>query len=248
MNLLNEKEEIEIEFWKNDENEKPGSQSIENIANKMQQALIFLAALEEIKAHDKSFSSPAHALELGGGQGWASCLLKKEYLDCHVTASDISPHAIGSLGKWERIFDVKVDNSFACQSYDVPVESESLDLIFTFSAAHHFVLHKETFVEANRVLKKGGKLIYMYEPVTPSFWYPLAKWRVNRKRPDIPEDLLIPRHLLKYASELVMSMQTINFPNTQNRGAFEKLYYAILTCVPVLNRLVPSTAILIFTK
>lgn len=248
MNLLHEKEKIEIEFWKNDENEKPESQSTENIANKMQQALIFLAALEKIKVHDKSFSSPLDVLELGGGQGWASCVLKKEYIDCRVTVSDISPHAIASLDKWERIFDVKVDNSFACQSYDVPADSESFDLIFAFAAAHHFVLHKETFAEAKRLLKKGGKLIYMYEPVTPNFWYPLAKWRVNRKRPDIPEDLLLPRHLSKYASELDMSMQTIYFPNTQNRGALEKLYYAMLTRIPVLNRLIPSTAILVVTR
>ncbi len=121
-------------------------------------------------------------------------------------------------------------------------------MIFAFAAAHHFVLHEETFIEAKKKLRLGGKLIYIYEPVTPKFLYSLAKWRVNRKRPDIPEDLLMPNQLSKYAANLNMQMQTIYFPNTSNRGFIEWIYYSILDRIPFLNKLIPSTAILIVTK
>ena len=82
--ILKEKEKIEIDFWKNDLHEKPSSTSIYNILNKCTQGIIFLEALEKLEENNFSFGNVSKALELGAGQGWASCILKTKYPNCNL--------------------------------------------------------------------------------------------------------------------------------------------------------------------
>jgi len=51
---------------------------------------------------------------------------------------------------------VKLDGVFPCSSYEIPVESASLDLIFCYAAAHHFMAHRRTLREIHRVLAPAG--------------------------------------------------------------------------------------------
>jgi ubiquinone/menaquinone biosynthesis C-methylase UbiE len=181
------KQAIEIAFWRDAENESPESDSVHNIVNKASDAAILLDCID--RHRDKLVANGARVLELGGGQGWASCLYKKLVPSAVVTATDISPYAIASLPKWERVFNTRIDHSYACRSYETTEQDASIDLVFCFAAAHHFLAHKRTLREIHRVLKPGGKAIYFYEPVTPTYLHKLAHRRINRKRPDVPEDV-----------------------------------------------------------
>ena len=124
---LHAKEQLEIDAWRDSPTEAPGVETIKNLVNKLTDApVVFLEAFER---HRSRFESANHILELGAGQGWASCLVKKRLgPGKQVIASDLSPFAIESLGMWERVFDVRLDASFHCRSYEIPVEAGSVDL------------------------------------------------------------------------------------------------------------------------
>ncbi len=242
---IESKQKIEIEYWRDSEHESPESESIHNIINKASDAGVLLDCLN--RHHDK-LAAIGNILELGAGQGWASCVYKRLFPNAHVTATDISEFAIRSLHKWERLFEVKIDNSYACTSYETNEKSTSIDQIFCFAAAHHFLAHNRTLYEISRVLKPGGMAFYFYEPATPRYLYSLAHWRVNRKRPQVPEDVLITSELHKLAKQNGLDLHVDYYPSLIKRGAFETVYFFILGRIPILQRLLPCSAIFIFTK
>jgi SAM-dependent methyltransferase len=202
----------------------------------------------KFSAYEQKFRNASSVLELGAGEGWSSCVLKRLYPELYVIASDISDSAISGIGKWERIFESQVDERFACKSYDVPLPDHSVDIIFSFQAAHHFRLHKETLQEAGRILKPGGVCMYLHEPSCRKYIYPLANWRVNRKRPECPEDLLVLENMRKIAASLGFKLQVVYSATSVNRGVTEGVYYRALSLVPGLCQWLPCTADFIFTK
>ncbi len=242
---IEEKQKIEIEFWRDSKDESPESNSIRNIINKVSDAGVFLDCL---KRHQNKLATTGRILELGAGQGWASCVYKRLYPKTHVITTDISEFAIMSLHKWERLFDVKVNNSYACTSYKTKESDASIDQIFCFAAAHHFLAHKRTLHEISRILKPGGMAIYFHEPATPKYFYALARWRINKKRPKVPEDVLITSELQKLAHKIGLDLYIDYYPSLIKRGPFETVYFFILGQLPFLQRILPSSAIFIFTR
>jgi SAM-dependent methyltransferase len=218
---------------------------LDNLSNKLSE-LRWLQP--KFALYGQKFRDARSVLELGGGEGWSSCVLKRLYPRLHVAASDISDSAISGIGKWERIFESTVDTRFACKSYSVPLPDSSVDIIFSFQAAHHFHLHAETLKEVARLLTPGGVCMYLHEPSCRKYIYPLAKWRVNRKRPECPEDLLIPEDMRRAATDLGFRLEVIYSTATVNRGVVEGVYYKILSLLPPLCQLLPCTADFIFTK
>ena len=245
MKDIEAKQKIEVEFWRDSKDESPEADSIYNVVNKVSEARVFLDCLNR---HQEKLTSNGKVLELGGGQGWASCLYKKLFPNAHVTATDISEFAVMSLPKWERLFEVRIDDSYACTSYRVNESDASLDQIFCFAAAHHFLAHKRTLREISRVLKPGGKALYFYEPATPKYLYSMAYWRVNKKRPQVPEDVLITSELRKLAREIGLDFHVDYYPSLIKRGPFETVYFFVLGRIPFLQRILPCTANFIFTK
>lgn len=70
---LEEKQNIEIYFWKNSVTESPESDSIDNLIGKMAGARVFLDCLRKFNS---SFLGKKTILELGGGKDGHRALLK----------------------------------------------------------------------------------------------------------------------------------------------------------------------------
>jgi len=127
---IGEKEEIEIDYWRTSELESPESDSIDNIVNKMAEAKDFLSRLDR---YANLFAGSSRILEIGAGQGWAAHIVKRRYPGAYVIATDISPHAVRSSRKWERVLEARVDDIRVCRSYELPFEDSSIDPSTAFS-------------------------------------------------------------------------------------------------------------------
>ncbi len=242
---LAERQNIEINFWRDSETEAPGSDSIENILNKVSDAAVFVDVLKRYAAR---LPAAGRVLEIGGGQGWAACVYKKFFPAASVLTSDISEFAVASVHKWEKFYGVALENSYACLSYQIPEPDSSLDLVFCYAAAHHFAAHRRTLKEISRVLKPGGSAFYFYEPTSPEYCYRLARWRVNHVRPEVPEDVLRIRKIRSLGREAGLESRVEYFPSLIKRGPMEMVYYLILSRLPFLQRVVPCTANFSFYK
>lgn len=236
----------EIDYWRGSEHEAPESDSIHNLINKMSDVPVFMDAFQ---TYAPMFSKHGvRVLELGGGQGWSACLVKRLFPGAQVTLTDISPYAVQSAHKWEAMFQTQLDSAYACLSYEIPERDDSLDVVYCFAAAHHFHAHRRTLKELHRVLRPGGTALYLYEPTCPQALHGIAYRRVNRIRPEVEEDVLVWRRLLKIAREAGLQARVDFHPSTIRRRPIPAIYYAGLSVLPVLCRLLPCTANFAFTK
>lgn len=240
------KEQIEIDFWKNSIYENPDIFTIPNIVYKLSEAKIFLKKIEKYKNY---ISNSLTVLEVGAGQGWASCIIKALHPTKKVIASDISSFAIEGAKHWEKLFSAEIDHKIVCKSYEIPLEDNSVDLVFCFQSAHHFVKHKETLAEVYRVLKDGGHAIYIHEPSCRKFIYKRAHERVNAKRPAVPEDVLVYKEITNFAKELNFKKVELFFePDLSNRGPLQTIYFYVLKKLPILQKIFPTSVDYLFEK
>ncbi len=242
---IEEKQRVEIDYWRTSDTEAPDVDSVHNVVNKVAEAEIFLEAIDALR---DELPARGRVLELGGGQGWAACLYKRLNPACEVVATDISQFAIASAPKWERLWNTRLDGAYACRSYETSEPDASVDLVFAFQAAHHFLAHRRTLREIARILKAGGRACYLLEPATPRFWYGMTYRHINRKRPEVPEDVLITRDILALARECGLQAQVRFAPSTLRKGLFGTLYFSALASLPMLQRILPCSAHFIFTK
>jgi SAM-dependent methyltransferase len=245
MLTLSEKERIEVEYWRDSELERPGAEIVDNLIFKLAEGRVLL---HKIERHRDSFAAARRILEIGAGQGWAACVVKRLWPQAHVAACDISPYAIASAGLWESVFQTRLDEAFAAKSYALPLAPASVDLVFCFEAAHHFVAHRRTFVELARVLRPGGQCLYLHEPACSGALHWAAHARVNRKRPEVPEDVLVYSKIEALARDAGLRCETRFDPTILNRGPTETVYYALVGRMPLLQRVLPCTADFVVTK
>src|SRR5690349_375632 len=238
-NELATQQRREIEFWRDSVLESPASDSVENLVNKASDAGILLDLLHR---YEEDFGRAHDILELGSGQGWASCIVKKTFPDARVWVSDISAYALASLPKWERIFGVRVQGAQACRSYEIPATDEAYDLVFCFAAAHHFRAHRRTLRELRRVLRCNGVVLYLYEPSCSALLHGPALARVTKKRPEVPEDVLIYSKLQRLAAEVGLRAEVAFYPSVTYRSPPALLYYSVLGRLPLLQKVLPCTA------
>lgn len=95
--------------------------------------------------------------------------------------------------------------------------------------------------EIARILAPGGHALYLYESACRPFIYPLAKRRVNRRRPAVPEDVLVYDRIASIARDLGLDCKLDFYPSLVRRRPFETLYYAALRALPPLQRILPCT-------
>lgn len=241
-----ERERREIRFWTVSETEAPGVESLEVLTNKMSEARVLL---EKFDGFGRLFEDARVVVELGAGQCWTSCMVRKRFPGAGtVIGTDIAPDAVASAPRWEAMFKVRLDGRLACRSYALPFSDGSVDLVVVFAAAHHFGAHRRTLVEIERVLRPGGRALYLHEPACRSYLYKVARWRLNRKRSVVPEDVLRYRQLARLAADAGLGCRITFAPTTTYRGAVETVYYLVLQKLPALCRVLPCTVDAVFEK
>jgi SAM-dependent methyltransferase len=250
---LEEKEQLEIDWYLHAT--KPGGEcdwsNVDSIINKFEYVVFFRG---ELRKYSHYFQNAASIMEIGGGVGWASCLVKRLYPSARVIFTDISPHAVAMSSPWEAILGAKPDQAFVAKCYEIPVPDRSLELVFANGAAHHFVAHEETFAELHRILTPGGVAIYFCENCVSSFLYPLFKWTQQRQRSDCPEDLIQHTKLCVLAERAGFSSQ-MDFILDSILGQTNLLkalkwtnYMGALRFIPGLRRLPLSICTFVFRK
>ncbi len=240
-----EREAVEREFWSHSNDERPGVESVRVLAWKLAESRVFLEKLESF--HER-FAAAKVIVELGAGQGWASCIVADQFPDAVVLTTDIATDALRSNPWWQRVIGACPTGSSAMRSSETALRDASADLVFVFAAAHHFADHQATLSEIRRVLKPGGCAVYLHEPACKRWLYPLAYRRVNNKRVEVPEDLLLLDRVVEQAGLAGPLATVIPAPTTTFRGEIETIYYAILKRVSLLQRMLPCTVDIVFEK
>ncbi len=244
---LEEKEQSEINYWCKD-----GFESFKKFTK-----LNFLTKTRQchhldykINKYLDLINSKKNILEIGAGQGWASCYLKKFYLpEAHFTVTDISPYALESLPYWQDVFQISIDNSFPAKSYQTDTPDQSFDLVFCYRSAHHFVLYEETLNELKRIIKEDGVIIFLYEPTCSRLLYPLHKYYVNKIPHSSPEDVIVPSRIRKICKKIGLNYSNnYDAHQTIQRGIVLRTYFGFLKIFKFLQPLLPSSSDLVFTK
>jgi len=242
---LEEHEARELAFWRRETADVTPAGELRSLLLKLGEAEWLLDRLER---HEPLFTGAGTILEIGAGEGWGSAMVKRLFPQAEVIASDLSPEAIGRAGRWADVVGATPDRTLACPSYDLPLADGSVGLVFAFQAAHHFGAHGRTLVEVYRVLRPGGTCLYLHEPSCPPSFYRLARTRVNRKRPEVPEDVLVHSRLLELARAAGFTASVAFDADPAHRRPGETLYYAALQRLPFLWARLPCTADFRFAK
>jgi SAM-dependent methyltransferase len=223
----------------------PASDSNDNILNKASEARIFL---EKVRAYRNYFSEAEKILELGGGQCWASCLVKRFYPGADVTGTDLSEAAIASVKKGAVIYGAEPNRVRACRAYETPFEDNSFQLIFAFAAAHHFRKYGRSMAELSRILAPGGVALFFHEPSCPEFMYKTAFASVNKRHPTVPEDVLVRSRLSRLAKENNLSIRFDMAPTLTNRAGLATVYFYLLSRVSFLTKLLSCSVDIVIQK
>ena len=242
---LVERQSVERDFWRHSAAEGADSDPLDNFLQKAADARLLLDLLQ---LYRPIFEGAESILELGAGQGWGACIVKRRFPRARVITSDISEHAVASVWKWEYLCQVKLDGALTRLSYDLQEPEGSFDLVFCFAAAHHFGAHRRTLREIHRVLQPGGKCLYLYEPSCLPYLHSLASRRVNRIRRTAPEDVLVYSKIRDLAAEVGLDCDIRFYPSVANRAPVPLLYYSALSRLRFLQRLLPCTANYEFTR
>lgn len=235
---INELKKIELDFWENDELEGNGRETLESMVNKFSEFEIFF---EKMKKYEDIFQSSNLILEIGGGQLWASSILKKHFPKKKIIGTDISHHAIAGSHIWERVFNVELDRKLTLDVVENNTDLDQVDLIFCFASAHHFSDFDKTFEGLKRILSSNGKILFLHEPFSNRLFYKFALKRVNKKRPAVHEDLLRPHLIREGAQANDLQLDIFRKPSIINRKGVASLYYFVMNKINFLNFIFPTS-------
>jgi ubiquinone/menaquinone biosynthesis C-methylase UbiE len=194
------------------------------------------------------FRAARRIVEIGGGQGWASCLVKRVAPQAEVHLTDAVGEAIAGRAIWERAFACQLDGAHAAPAQTLPFEDGSVDIVFCYAAAHHFVDYAAALRETRRILSPTGHCFWFYEPTSPAWTQAAAERRVNAKRPDVPEHVMVPAEITRHARAAGLSCAMQYCTSIAHRGRMATLYYTVLGALPMLQRMLPCTGHFTFRR
>src|SRR5206468_12952075 len=165
-----------------------------------------------------------------------------------VVASDLSPDALAAAGTWAAVIGAAPDATVACRSAEIPCAEAAFDLVFCFQSAHHFGPLQPTLAEMHRVLTTDGGGLFFHAPSCRRYAHPLAVRRVRARRRAAPENVLVYPEVERLALAAGFDVSVRFDPTRVNRQPLETVYYAALSAVPPLQRLLPCTTDYRFRK
>lgn len=119
-------------------------------------------------------------LDLGAGTCWSTAKLARE--GCRCVATDISTALKLELGDaFFKEYGIFFERVQACMQ-DLPFVDEVFDIVFATTALHHASDLVIAFKEAGRVLRSGGRLYLVNEPVVGIFNF-TARRRFRKNDP-----------------------------------------------------------------
>ena len=108
------------------------------------------------------------------GPGWGSVAVPLAQLGCDVTVVEISPHFVevvraraAQVGTEVRAVegDFSVIDSW-------PAEDARFDAVVFFESFHHSADHLRLLASVDRVVARGGRVVFGAEPIDARFWSP----------------------------------------------------------------------------
>lgn len=132
------------------------------------------AFYRESKAHLDRFISLENlngrtCLDLGASIGWVEAYLMRFYPGAALIALDVNDDPLCGLGRSEALKRRRaVDfQSVVADMHHIPLVDQSVDVVFTVDALHHFRDLRTVFNEVRRVLRPGGVFYGLNEPDRP---------------------------------------------------------------------------------
>jgi ubiquinone/menaquinone biosynthesis C-methylase UbiE len=203
------------------------------------------------KLNIKAKTTPA-LLEIAGGSGWASIYLSNALIgegiwpqkskfvltDCSPSALKKSKQVLKYLHEHKLYPDAKISAYSCCDAHRLPFSSESFDVVFICAALHHMASPQKVFQEISRVLKPGGILLSLGEPVVAPYFQGIyrrissAGERSNEL--GILEQTFTYRQLTKLLSQNFSSYKIVanRDPHTRAHSPLRKIYYTLTSFIP----------------
>jgi SAM-dependent methyltransferase len=115
--------------------------------------------------------SGAQVIELGCGTAYLSAQLAR--LGAHPLAVDLSPHQLRTAGRCQRSFGVRFPLVEA-SAEAVPLRDSSADLVVSEYGAGPWCRPRRWLAEAARLLRPGGRLVFLTNSVLAALCVPDA--------------------------------------------------------------------------
>jgi len=185
-------------------------------------------------------------LEIGAGQGWASCLAKRRQPACHIVAADIARDALRYAAAYEQLLGVRIDEIWECSVRALPFADAQFHRIFAFASLHHFGERHDyggILAEVLRLLAPGGHAVFLYENWAPGWAIGWIRRRARRQMKHVvDEDVLHLGHLGDACRRLGARMDVEFWPNPSFREAVSATaYMALLNRCRFLAPVLPGT-------
>lgn len=109
-------------------------------------------------------------LEIGGGSGWASCLIKSRHPQMRIVLTDICEQTLAQVRSWISHFGAGPDEVLAVDAKNLSFTDSSFNSVLVFAGLHHMKQREPVLRQVHRVLRPGGTFFVLYEPSYPLFW------------------------------------------------------------------------------
>lgn len=203
------------------------------------------------------FEFNGRILDLGAGSCWASGLIKLEYPDTEVIATDVSQSALYKGMEVVKLLNSSIDYYATCDAEQLPFSSDFFDFVFSSAMIHHLPNPKGGISEIFRVLKRGGTYLGTGElaanKVVGNIWKKIGSSGDREKKHGIQENSYSYNTWKEFFRSTGFENIHIDFEKDwtyKQYHWFVSLYYKCLSFIPdsLVKHLFASSIRIIGTK